>query len=177
MTVNRVEKLKVLQDALQGQTGQLCRLRRQQSAKAMPYLSVAGIVDIHQCPPALFELPVSYSYYPILSRREKYHEPLQECLRRFDEVDPKLRFLFSSALGLIWPDDRPYNDVPLHYIRVTCRDCRERYVEGGTISDLRRYFDQSTGCFDEHPYLSILIETKSEQFDWFAKRPLIEEKL
>ncbi|GAB3639711.1 hypothetical protein [Spirosoma arcticum] len=172
--MKRVEKLKVLQDVLQGQTSQLRLLHRQQGMKSLPYLSVAGIVDIRQCPPALYELPVLYSYYPTLSGYEEYYEPLQECLRRFDEVDPKLRFLFGSAFGLIWPTDRQYDDVPLQYIQVGCRDYQERYVPGGTVRDLRRYFNQSTDCFDERPHLSIFIETKSEQFDWYVKRPLLE---
>lgn len=59
--MKRTEKLKLLQDTLQGHTAQLHQLKRQLSKKQMPYLEATGFVDMRHCSPLLMDMDVVYN--------------------------------------------------------------------------------------------------------------------
>lgn len=151
--MNSKDKLRTLQDVLQGETSSLYKYKRQHQKETVPYLDVQGILNLHSCPPILLDLWVCYSYFPTLRKCEHLHTSLAECIQRHNQTDLKLRSLFGGICGLIRPENKQYDDAKLAFIQVRCRDCEERSIEGGTIQNLRYWYSQSADSFNESPYL------------------------
>ncbi|GAB3957147.1 hypothetical protein GCM10028805_48990 [Spirosoma harenae] len=101
--MNRIEKLKAIQEVLNGRKKALQELHRQQRKKMMPFLEVHGFVDISQCSPLLLDLLVMPTESIIDGKRNDYIT-LKDCLRRFYGVDPKGSYYSYSAVGIIDAD-------------------------------------------------------------------------
>lgn len=164
---NRTEKLKTLQEVLQGNNRTLQGLYRQQRKKAMPFLDVHGFVNIRSCSPLLLELLVVPTESIIDGKRNDYIT-LDDCLRRFDAVTSKQYYSYS-AIGSIDADSSQYDAVALDYIQIRYPNYSNRYLQRGTIADLRRYYQQSASAFDEYPFLLLSLETDLSRFEWYFK--------
>ncbi|UFH55512.1 hypothetical protein [Spirosoma sp. KNUC1025] len=173
--MKRTDKLKVLQDAMQGQTSTLQQLKRQQAKEAMPYLEVAGIINVHDCPPALLDKRVMFSYFPTLHKKEQFFLPVREYLQHYAHVEPRLKFLFGHGLGLLYANNSLYDSVGLDFMEFRCRDYRERYREGGTIGDLRRWYRNTAKSCDGPGYIALWFENDLKRFDWHRQRLLTPE--
>ncbi|GAB3928100.1 hypothetical protein [Larkinella terrae] len=164
--MKRAEKLKVLERFLQGKNGVLQEMYREQRKKAMPFLEVFGFVKIPHCSPLLLNLSVMPSE-SIINRKKDDYIPLKGCLRRFDEIDAKKQPCYSySAIGSIDIEDERYEAVPLNAIQIRNRDYSNRYLKGGTVADLRRYFYQSASSFDLYPLFLLSFESDLPRYDW-----------
>lgn len=164
--MKRAEKLKVLERLLQGKNGALQEIHCEQRKKAMPYLEVYGFVKIPQCSPLLLDLPVMPSE-SIINRKKDDYISLKDCLSRFDEVDAKKQPYYSySAVGSIDIEDERFETVPLDSIQIRNRDFSNRYLKGGTVADLRRYFNQSASSFDLNPLIILSFEPDLSRYDW-----------
>ncbi|GAB2542872.1 hypothetical protein [Spirosoma aerophilum] len=163
--MNRAEKLKILQEAMQGQTRLLCQLSQQKRKGKMPFLDVAGFVNLYPCSPLLLDLMVMPTE-SILDCKKGDHISLRECLARFDKVDSAQLYYAFSAVGAIDGNDCHYDRVPLHGMQIQHRNYSKTYLKGGTIADLRRYFHQSASSLDEHPFLLLSLEMDLKRFDF-----------
>lgn len=166
--MNRNEKLKVLENILMGKNRELQELHRKQRKKAMPYLDVVGCVDIRYCSPLLLDISVIPTT-SIIDHNRKDYIPLRDCLRRFNGTDAKKYPHYSySAVGSINVDDNRFDAAILDSIQIQYSDYSNRYLKGGTIADLRRYFNQSASAFDLYPLLLLSFETDLSRYDWLA---------
>lgn len=164
---NRMEKLKTLQEVLRGNNRTLQELHRQQRKKAMPFLEVHGFVNIRSCSPLLSDLLVMPTESIIDGKRNDYIT-LNDCLCRFNAVTAKQYYSYS-AIGSIDTDSNQYDAVALDYIQIRYSNYSNRYLQRGTIADLRRYYQQSASAFDEYPFLLLSLETDLSRFEWYFK--------
>ncbi|RAK02906.1 hypothetical protein LX87_01027 [Larkinella arboricola] len=161
--MNRTEKLKVLENLLEGNNEKLRELHCERQKKAMPYLEVYGFVNIRQCSPLLLDVLVMPTA-SIIDHNRKVYIPLRDCLRRFDAIDTfKYPYYPYSAVGSIDVDDYRFDAVQLDSIQIRYPDYSNRYLKGGTIADLRRYFNQSASAFDLYPILLLSFETDASR--------------
>ncbi|MVM40386.1 hypothetical protein GO730_26565 [Spirosoma sp. HMF3257] len=167
--MNRADKLKALQDAFQGQYRLLHQLHREERKKIMPFLEVHGLVNIRSCSALLSDLLVMPTE-SIIDRKKNDYITLRDCLRRFDEVDPKGSYYSYNAIGSLDADSSQYDAVALNYIQIRHPNYSNTYLQGGTIADLRHYFKQSASAFDEHPFLLLSLETDLSRFEWYFKK-------
>ncbi|MFD1144540.1 hypothetical protein ACFQ4C_25660 [Larkinella insperata] len=157
--MNRTEKLKVLENLLEGNNEKLRELHCERQKKAMPFLEVYGFVNIHQCSPLLLDVLVIPTA-SIINHNRKDYIPLRDCLRRFDEIDTiKYPCYPYSAVGSIDIDDYRFDAAVLDSIQIRYRNYSNRYLKGGTVADLRLYFNQSASAFDLYPLLLLSFES------------------
>ncbi|MCC5612558.1 hypothetical protein LC612_39165 [Nostoc sp. CHAB 5834] len=151
--MKRSQRVTILQEALQGKTGQLHQLHQQRSEKAMPYLEAHGIIDYGQCPPMLLDLPIYYGEVD-----EKFH---QTTLGQWMTKPNSERT--TDVCGFIDMPDSQYDTLPLSFIELRCRDYSKTLIQGGTIGDLRRYFSQCTASVNE-PFVVLLFKTNLTRY-------------
>lgn len=172
--MKRNDKRLTLHSVLQGQTSLLRHLKQQREQKQMPYIMATGIVDLHRCPADLLDIHVLYHCFPTLSKQEEFSESLEACIDRYNGLDARLQSHFGSVGAMIWLDDYQYEEVPLQYIQVQCRwDYKDRYVQGGTVGDLRRYHRQCSDSLNKD-FLFLKIEPKPDKFEQYEKRLLAD---
>jgi hypothetical protein len=140
--MNRNEKLKTLQDALQGNASQLEQIHQQRRKDAMPCRSVSAYLSIKYCPPALMALSVRDFERFLDNDNVAIWEPLSEWLHRIKTVGPKSPYSHESAATAIDANSTEYDEVALSYIQVENRNYSRTTFKGGTIGKLRHYFSQ-----------------------------------
>lgn len=174
--MNRTEKLKTLQDALQGKSGQLKQIQLERQKEAMPYINATGYVDFHNCPPAFLDFNIHCDYYSPYTKHHKIFCTVREGIEIYNQVETKERFLFSTGCSIIWIDDERYDNEPLAFLCVRGRDYKDRYLQGKTVSDLRSLYKQSTDSFYDSPHVAIFFETKQDRLNWYAEKSSISEQ-
>ena len=109
--MKRNEKLKILQDSLQGQTNQLQQLHQERRKKLMPYLEAHAIIDAHNCPPELLDITV---FYGEIDERPFLQKSLRGWLALLDELGQISQYGDDMATGFIDANDsqclNPLND-------------------------------------------------------------------
>ena len=128
--MKRAEKLKILQDSLQGQTNQLQQLYRERRKKSMPYLEASGIVDVHTCPPELLAINVLYGE---TDGRPFFKKPLGEWLKLLSELGKINQIGGDMAMGFVDANDNQYDAIKLDLIEVRSRNFSYWHLPALTI--------------------------------------------
>lgn len=165
MPMNRAEKLRTLQDALQGQAGPLQQLHRQRQKDALPYLEVYGIFDIRTCPLALYSLSVIDGE---IDEGRIVYEPLSAYLCRFSETDPKQQQYLQSAIALMDAEDSQYDAVPVSYIEIKKCDYSSRILPDCTVAHLRGFYARCADSLSECPSIPLIVENRFRLLDSYA---------
>ena len=131
--MNRAEKLKTLQSALQGVSGQLEQVHREQRKKSAPYLEAHGIIYPQNCTPELFDLTVIHG---VIDERPFLYSPLHDWLAKFNgRLQPEI---YDGVAGtVIDANDSQYDAVVLSFVVVRSRNYSFWYLPGLTIGELR----------------------------------------
>lgn len=166
---DRAQKLKTLQDALEGRTQSLQRLQQQRRKEAMPYLEVHGIIDVRQCSPKLMDLIV-VDGESIIDGKHVY-KPLSEWIHQYNTFVPTSTYVYRSdgSIGSIEATDTQYDAEPVTYIEVKHRNYATQTLRGGRIADLRRMFDQCAASV-EQSFILLCFETDVSRYERLTDR-------
>ncbi len=153
--MKRTDKIKVLQNALQGQTTPLQQMHHQYKAKAMPFQETYGIIDARQCSPMLLDLQVLDGEQIIDGTRN--YQPLSRWLENC-HVGPKSAYRSDNAYSSIDASHDAYDTVPVALIQLKRPNCLFSSLPGGTVADLRRWHSQCATSVLES-FVVLVIET------------------
>jgi hypothetical protein len=147
--IQTAEKRKALQDALHGQTGKLKQLRQQRHEQSLPFLEAHGVVDTTKYPAEFENLLVMWGEID----EKPFKTPLHQWLQKANDM----------AVGFIDLSDTRFDSVPLALVHIRRRNYSNTYIPGGTVGDLRRYFNQSTASIRE-PFLTLCFNPKLSRY-------------
>ena len=167
--MNRNEKLKILQDSLQGQTNQLQQLHRERRKKLMPYLEAHAIVDAYNCSPELLAIQVLYGE---IDERPFLQKSLRDWLNLLNELGQISQYGGDMATGFIDANDSQYDAVKLDLIKVRSRDFSYWHLPALTIGDLRAYYNQSEASYTSS-FVLITFDTDMSRYARYTRLPTI----
>jgi hypothetical protein len=143
--VNRNEKLKTLQDALQGKASQLEQLHQQRRKDAMPYQNATGYIAVDCC-------PAEWQNMVVMDCEAAIDDDTRPRSCTFAEwlLLPIARSGIKSGCGLVI-DTRSdqFDTLPLAGMMLELRSFGRKYIYGGTIGNLRRYYNQSAASIEK----------------------------
>ena len=167
--MNRSEKLKILQEAIEGQPRLLRQLQQQKQREAMPYVDAMGVIDLHCCPPALWGMEVADGE-SIIEGSIKYGT-LGDYIRRWQSGKLDKPYVHNMAIGILDACDSQYDLIPLHSIEITRRDSGRTYLPNLTIGALRGYYKQCVKSVEDKTFTLILFETDQNRLKKFPPQP------
>jgi hypothetical protein len=135
--VNRNEKLKILQDALQGKESQLQQVHQQRRKDAMPCKNATGYITVDCC-------PAEWSGLTVLDMDAAIDDDTRprQCTFAKWLLLPKSGSSDVCGLFIDARNDK-FDAIPLAGMLLELRPYIRRHIYGHTIGDLRRCYNKS----------------------------------